>query len=179
MPAWDSLTGSSSPRWWARKALTNDGESEDPNLVDDKLDPLLEDADADLQGRYPCVGATPWASLAGNELLSWAKAVGMSAACTELSGAQGAVWAKVITEVKIGTVTEKSSLSAISPADLVAGVEKQAGAALSRIACIRTGRAAKNAGKLYSTAGRRQSIGSYPTIQGKILGLKENGTLPD
>ena len=177
MPAWDSLTGSSSPRWWARKALTGDGEATDPTNAE--LDPLLEDADADLQSRYPCVGATPWASLAGNELLSWAKAVGMSAASTELSGAQGAVWAKVITEVKIGTVTEKSALSSISPADLVAGIEKQIGGALSRIACIRTGRAAQNAGKLYGTAGRRQSIGSYPTIQGKILGLKENGTLPD
>ena len=176
MPAWDSLTGSSSPRWWARKALTGDGEATDP--TNDALDPLLEDADADLQGRYPCVSATPWTSLEDAELLSWAKAVGLSAACTELSGAQGAAWAKVITEVKIGTVTEKSAISAISPAELASGIEKQIGAALSRITCIRLGRATKNAGNLFSAAGRRQSIGNYPTLQGKLLGLKSNGDLP-
>lgn len=178
MPApWDSLIGSSSPRWWARKALTGDGEATSP--TDDDLDLLLEDADADLQARYPCVGSTPWSSLPEGEIVAWAKAVGMSAACVEFSGVQGASWAAIITEVKIGPVTEKSSVGTMSVSEIVTGLDKQIGSALSRIACIRSGRAAKNAGKLFSTTGRRQSIGNSPTLQGRLLGLKSDGTLPD
>ena len=84
--AWDSLTGAESPRWWARKALTGEGESTDARLDNGELDPLLGDADDDLQSRYPCVGSTPWSSLTGTQLSSWAKAVGFLAAMGEFQG---------------------------------------------------------------------------------------------
>lgn len=179
MPAaWDSLTGAESPRWWTRKALTGEGESTDSRLDNGELDPLLGDADADLQSRYPCVGSTPWSSLTGNHLSSWAKAVGYKAAMGEVTGGQGAAYARTETEVKQGSVTRKWAALSGDPVKIAKGFESQADGALGRIECIKAWRASRNKGTLFSIAGRRQSIGSYPTVQGQMLGLDKNNQLP-
>lgn len=176
--AWDSLTGSESPRWWARKALTGEGESTDSRLDNGELDPLLSDADADLQSRYPCVGTTPWSSLTGVPLSSWAKAVGYQAALGEVGGAQGGAYTRTETEIKQSTVTKKWAAISGNPAEIVRGFESQIGGALARIECIKAWRAGKNKGKLFSTAGRRASVGSDPSVQGQMLGLDKNRQLP-
>lgn len=176
--AWDSLTGAESPRWWARKALTGEGESTDARLDNGELDPLLGDADADLQSRYPCVGATPWSSLTGTQLSSWAKAVGYLAAHGEVTGGQGGAFTRTETEVKQGSVTRKWAALSGDPAKIADGFEEQIGGALARIECIKAWRATRNKGKLFSAAGRRQSIGSDSTVQGQMLGLDKNRQLP-
>ena len=185
MPAaWDSLTGAESPRWWARKALTGAGESTDARLVNTELDPLLADADTDLQSRYPCVasglseGETPWSSLTGTQLSSWAKAVGLQVAMGEIAGSQGNAYTRTETEIKQGSVTRKWAALSGDPVEIAKGLESQIGGALGRIECIKAWRASRNKGKLFSTAGRRQAIGSYPTVQGQMLGLDKNNQLP-
>jgi hypothetical protein len=178
MPAaWDALTGGDSPRFWARKALTGSGESTTP--TGGELDPVLAIADALLQSRYPCVGTTPWEDLTGTELTGWAQAVGYQAAAQELRGAQGASYARLITEQKQGTVTKKwATGQQADPQSLAKSAEKLSGQGLSLIACIREGRAAANDGQLFSVAGRRKLIGSQHTIEGRVLGRDAKGNLP-
>lgn len=175
--SWDSLTGAESPRFWARKALTGDGASATPTNTN--LDPLLQVADALLQSRYTCVGTTPWDDLTGAELIGWAQAVGYQGAAGELRGAQGGTWARILTELKQGTVQKKyASGQGADPIALAADIEKQATSSLTMIACIKEGRATANAGSLFGTAGRRSSIGSTETVQGRVLGRDRYGRLP-
>lgn len=125
---------------WARLSLTGDPESTKP--TDTELALRIPSVSAQLAQPYPCVGDDPFVTLAGNDLNAWSEAVGRAVASEIFKGPQGATYAAIITEIRIGPVTEKSSVTAVSASELAENECLASEGCLSRIACIRAGQIA-------------------------------------
>lgn len=140
---------------WVRLLLTGDPESATPTST--VISAYAVACAAELILRYPtCLEGAP-DSLTGGDLTAYNEALGALIAAKIVLAPGGQTFVRYVTSLKQGTTTQGFGASPLTALAASKTLHSALRVALSRIACIRTAQATRNAGTLFGVVGRRRA----------------------